>query len=98
MSVFCRSELAINCWNIYGLFENRDGHKYNKLDSPELASHMAQYKLFGLVETHHISDDISKLAIVGFKCFQMCRKKLNRPGVERVAVFVSTYTILSPQV
>jgi exonuclease III len=78
MPVFQKSELAINCWNIYGLFNNRDGHRYNKLDLPELVEHVSQFKLFGLVESHHTADDISQLAIVNFKCFQVCRKKLSK--------------------
>ena len=86
MSVFQKSELAINCWNIYGLFNNRDGHRYNKLDLPELVEHVSQFKLFGLVESHHTADDTSQLAIVNFKCFQVCRKKLSRE--EKVVEYV----------
>ena len=78
MPGFQKSELAINCWNIYGLFNNRDGHRYNKLALPELVEHVSQYKLFGLVESHHTADDISQLAILNFKCFQVCRKKLSK--------------------
>ena len=39
---------------------------------------MSQFKLFGLVESHHTADNISQLAIVNFKCFQVCRKKLSK--------------------
>ena len=78
MPLFQKSELAINCWNIYGLFNNMEGNRYNKLHMPELANHISQYKLFGLIETHHGDQDISQLQILGYKCFQVCRKKLNR--------------------
>ena len=78
MLTYEKSELVINCWNIFGLFNNLLGSRYNKLDTPELAAHISRYKLFGLVETHHGAQDIAKLQIVGYKCFQVCRTKLNR--------------------
>ena len=65
MLTFEKSELVINCWNIYGLFNNLLCSRYNKLDTPELAAHISQYKLFGLVETHHGAEDITKLQLFG---------------------------------
>ena len=78
MSTFQKSELVISSWNIFGLFSNKNGNRYNKLDTPELASFSSRHKLFGLLETHHVATDISELQIVGFKCFQVCRTKLSK--------------------
>ena len=63
------SNLTIKSWNIYGIFNN-------KLHDPDFIEHTKQFLIFGLIETHHTSDDIDKLQILGYKCFQSCRKKL----------------------
>ena len=46
-------------------------------------------KILGLLETQHTADDIDKLQLLNYKCFQACRKK-KRFGRKRggVAVFV----------
>ena len=69
-------ELAIQCWNIYGIFTNINGFGYSKLDNPLFSEHIKNHQIFGLVETHHTSDDIDRIQILGYKCFQTCRKKL----------------------
>ena len=46
------------------------------MDDPLFHEHIKKYQIFGLIETHHTSDDIDKLHILGYKCFQVCRKKL----------------------
>ena len=78
MSTYQKSGLAISSWNIYGLFSNKNGNRYNKLDTPELSSFASSNKLFGLLETHHVATDIAELQMVGFKCFQVCRTKLSK--------------------
>ena len=70
------SELSIQCWNINGIFTNINSFKYSKLDNPLFINIVQQYEIFGLIETHHTSEDIEKLQIMGYKCFQACRKKL----------------------
>ena len=69
------SELLVQCWNIHGIFCNLNGFTYNKLNDPEFLEHTSKYHIFGLIETHHISEDIDQLQLLGFKCFQTCRKK-----------------------
>ena len=69
------SELLVQCWNIHGIFCNLNGFIYNKLNDPEFLEHTSKYQIFGLIETHHIAEDIDQLQIWGFKCFQTCRKK-----------------------
>ena len=69
------SEISIQCWNIYGIFTNINGFKYNKLHSPHFIEHTQHHKVFGLIETHHTADDADNLQILGYKCFQVCRKK-----------------------
>ena len=70
-------EIAIQCWNIYGIFTNVNGFIYSKLQDPDFHEHVLKNKIFGLVETHHTDEDIDKLHILNYKCFQTCRKKKN---------------------
>ena len=69
------AELWIQCWNIFGIFKNINGHSYNKLEDPDFIETTQKYKIFGLLETQHVAEDIDKLEIPDFKCFQVCRKK-----------------------
>ena len=79
MSAFCKSELRIQSWNVHGSFFNLGGNRYSKLSNDEeFVRHTSKYLIFGLVETHHTADDVSQLQMVGYKCFQVCRKKLVR--------------------
>jgi hypothetical protein len=64
------SEILIKSWNIYGIFKNINGFIYNKLHDPDFIEHVAKFKIFGLIESHHTADDIDKLQILGYKCFQ----------------------------
>ena len=70
------SNLKITAWNIFGLFQNINGFQYNKLNDPQFIEHVKTFQIFGLIETHHTCDDIDKLQLLGYKCFQVCRKKL----------------------
>ena len=72
------SELSIQCWNIHGdgIFTKLNGFTYNKLQHPDFIDHTLANPIFGLVETNHVAEDIDHLQILGFKCFQTCRKKL----------------------
>ena len=69
------SELWVQCWNINGTFQNINGFTYNKLQDPDFTAHTKNAKILGLIETQHIAEDIDKLQINDFKCFQVCRKK-----------------------
>ena len=72
-----------------GIFKNINGFIYNKLDDPDFISQTKNSKILGLIETQHTAEDIDKLQIVGFKCFQVCRKK-KKAGRKHggIAVFV----------
>ena len=70
------SELSIQLWNIHGIFTKLNGFTYNKLQHPDFINHTLANPIFGLVETNHVAEDIDHLQILGFKCFQTCRKKL----------------------
>ena len=70
------SNLNIKSWNIFGIFKNINGFQYNKLQDPDFIEHVKEFHIFGLIETHHTDDDVDKLQIFGFKCFQSCRKKI----------------------
>ena len=79
MSVFSKSELQIQSWNVHGSFFNLGGNRYSKLSNDaEFIRHTSKYLIFGLLETHHTADDVSQLQVVGYKCYQVCRKKLVR--------------------
>ena len=70
------SNLTVKAWNIYGIFKSINGFQYNKLQDPDFIHHVNDFLIFGLIETHHTSEDIDQLQISGYKCYQTCRKKL----------------------
>ena len=90
-------ELSIQCWNLNGIFTNINGFKYSKLDNPLFEEIVQQYSIFGLTETQHTCDDIDKLQILGYKCFQVCRKKL-KYGRKHGGIAVYVRNILLPGV
>ena len=69
-------ELSVQCWNINGIFTNINGFQYSKLDDPLFYTIVQKNEIFTLIETQHTCDDIDRLQIKGYKCFQACRKKL----------------------
>ena len=69
MSVKLTSREAIASKNI-------NGFSYNKLEDPDFIATTQKFKIFGLLETQHVSEDIDRLQIPDFKCFQVCRKKM----------------------
>ena len=83
------TELWIQSWNIFGAFKNINGFTYNKLEDPDFISYTKKVQILGLLETQHVAEDIDKLQIDGFKCFQVCRKK-KKMGRKHggIAVFV----------
>ena len=90
-------DLSIQCWNINGFLTNINGFKYSKLDNPVFEEIVQQYSIFGLTETQHTCDDIDKLQILGYKCFQVCRKKL-KYGRKHGGIAVYVRNILLPGV
>ena len=70
------SNIKIQAWNIFGVFKNINGFQYNKLQDPDFIEHVRNFHIFGLIETHHTDEDIDKMQLFGYKCFQTCRKKL----------------------
>ena len=70
------SNLKIQSWNIFGIFKNINGFQYSKLQDPDFIEHVQNFHIFGLIETHHTDEDVDKLQLFGYKCFQTCRKKL----------------------
>ena len=69
------SFIKIKAWNIFGVFKKINGFQYSKLQDPDFIEHVKNFQIFGLIETHHTDEDIDKMQIFGFKCFQTCRKK-----------------------
>ena len=85
------SNLDISAWNIFGIFKNINSFKYSKLQDPDFIEHVQKFQIFGLIETHHTDEDIDKLQIFGYKCFQACRKKLKMGRKHGgLAVYVKT--------
>ena len=75
---FCYTDLPIVSWNIHGIFSRHSGFRYNKLHSPLFRSAVGNAKIFGLLETHHVASDIDQLQLPGFKCYNVCRKKMSQ--------------------
>ena len=90
MSAFSKPELQIQCWNVYGAFYNIDGDRYSKVQNNlDFIGHITKYLLFGLVETHHTAQDSPQMQIQGYRCFQVCRKKLVKgPKSGGICVYV----------
>ena len=88
---FSMSNLQILCWNIHGLFMNVNGFRYNKLHLPSFWDEIGNVKIFSLIETHHLASEIDQIQIDGFKCFNVCRKKIIKFGSDSggLAAYVS---------
>ena len=70
------SNIKIQAWNIFGVFKDIIGFQYSKLQDLDFIEHVMSFNIFGLIETHHTDEDIDKMQLFGYKCFQVCRKKL----------------------
>ena len=90
MVAFFKHELQVQCWNVQGAFFNIDGDRYSKLhNDSDFQGHTKKYLIFGLIETHHTADDIHLMQIAGYRCFQVCRKKLKRgPKSGGICVYI----------
>jgi hypothetical protein len=90
MVAFAKHELKIQCWNVQGAFFNNDGDRYSKMhNDSDFQGHTKKYLIFGLIETHHTAEDIHLMHIQGYRCFQVCRKKLKRgPKSGGICVYV----------
>ena len=94
MRGFSFTELSIQSWNIHGLFQNINGFQYNKLDSPYITQQIKNKKIFGFIETHHTSDDVDRLQLLGYKCYQTCEKKLKMGRKSGgIAVYIHNYLL-----
>ena len=69
------AELRITSWNINNFQQSINRFKYNKLHNPQTLNILTRSLIFGLIETHHTSDDIGKLHIEHFRCHSVCRPK-----------------------
>ena len=83
------TKLWRHSWSIFGAFKSINGFLYNKVHDQNLISHTKKAKILGLLETQHTADDIDKLQLLDYKCFQVCHKK-KRLGRKHggIAVFV----------
>ena len=84
------SDLKIAAWNVHGIFSRIEGFRYNKLQSPYFWDVIGKARIFGLIETHHLSTEIDQIQIDGYKCFNVCRKKKSNRGRNSggIAVYV----------
>ena len=87
---FRMSDLKISSWNVHGIFSRIEGFRYNKLQSPYFWDVIGNARIFGLIETHHLSTEIDQIQIDGYKCFNVCRKKKSNRGRNSggIAVYV----------
>ena len=77
---FRMSDLKIMSWNIHGLFNRIGGSRYCKTESPYFWEMIGDAKIFGLIESWHLSTEIDQIQIAGYKCFNACRKKKGNMG------------------
>ena len=85
MVALSKLEIKIQSWNIHRAFFNIDGDCYCKLQHDlEFIRHIR-----GLLETHHIADNIALMQLPGYRCFNVCPKKLtNGPKSGGICVYV----------
>ena len=69
------TDLPIVSWNVHGLFTRHSGFRYNKLHDPFFLDAINKAKIFALIETHHTATEIDQIQIIGYKCYNVCRKK-----------------------
>ena len=75
MQDFNYSDLSIVSWNIHGVFQQNAGFRYNKLQSPYFMDTIKNAQIFALLETHHTAAEIDQIQLIGYICFNVCRKK-----------------------
>ena len=68
-------EVNIGAWNIHGIFKKINSFRYNKVNDSNVLRVLQKYKIFCLIESHHIATESDLLHIPGYKCFDLCRKK-----------------------
>ena len=69
------TDLPIVSWNLHGVFSRISGFRYNKLCSPYFFEAINGAKIFSLIETHHMAEEIDQIQLDGYKCYKVCRKK-----------------------
>ena len=74
------TEIGICSFNIHGVWQNINNFRYNKLQNPFVQKLFENYKIIGLIETHHVQTEIGELHVNGFKCHSKCRPKSNKKG------------------
>ena len=57
------SEIGLVSYNIYGIFQNVNNFRYNKLGHPYVSNIFEKYKIVGLIETHHENKDTDSLYV-----------------------------------
>ena len=74
------SEIGIVSYNIHGVFQNINNFRYCKLGNPYVSNIFQKYKIVGLLETHHESNDIGSLYVKNFTYHTKCRPKAKKRG------------------
>ena len=68
-------EMSIGAWNVHGIWSRINSFRYNKINDGNVLEVLLKYKIFCLIETHHIATESDLLHIPNYKCFDLCRKK-----------------------
>ena len=68
-------ETLIGAWNVNSIWTRINSFRYNKINDSNVLEVLLKYKIFCLIETHHISTESDLLHIPNYKCFDLCRKK-----------------------
>ena len=68
-------EVLIGSWNVHSIWKKINSFRYNKLNDTDVLDVLTKYKIFGLLETHHVATESDNLHIPNYVCFRLCRKK-----------------------
>ena len=74
-NTFVLGEIGIGAWNIHGMWKRINSFRYNKLNDSHVLDQLLRFKIFCLIETHHVASEADYLHIPDFKCFNICRPK-----------------------
>ena len=68
-------EISIGAWNVHGIWCKINSFRYNIINDSNVLDVLQKYKIFCLIETHHVASESDLLHIPNYKCFDLCRKK-----------------------
>ena len=68
-------EVSIGAWNLHGIWSKINSFRYNKINDAQVLDVLTRFKIFCLIETHHVATESDLLHIPNYVKFDLCRKK-----------------------